>query len=171
MPMRATSLLALTLSLLLAACGFHLRGHDALALPFQKLYLKSANNYAPFINELKIAIQENNVQVTDTPEQAQLTLQIVSEVTDKQILSLSGSGRVLEYRLQYRISMRAYDQKQQDWLAPQEITLRRDYSYDDTQVLAKQQEEALLYQNMRVDAAQQVLRRLGHAHPPLDPPQ
>ncbi len=155
------------LSILLAACGFHLRGQDDFALPFQRLYLKSPNDYAPFTNELKNAIQANNVQITNTPEQAQLTLQIVSEVTDKQILSLSGAGRVLEYRLQYRVSLRAYDLKQQEWLVPQEITLRRDYSYDDTQVLAKQQEEAMLYQNMRGDAVQQVLRRLNHAHPPL----
>src|SRR5208337_2300505 len=133
-PMRATSLIVLMLSLLLAACGFHLRGQNDFALPFQKLYVRSANDTAPFINELKSALQISNVQITDTPEQAQLTLQIVSEVADKQILSLSAAGRVLEYRLQYRISLRAYDQKQQEWLAPQEVTIRRDYSYDDTQV-------------------------------------
>lgn len=143
-----------------------MRGQNNFALPFQKLYVQSANEFAPFINELKIAIGASDVQITESPDQAQLTLQIVSEVTDKQILSLSAAGRVLEYRLQYRISLRAYDQKQQEWLAPQEITLRRDYSYDDTQVIAKQQEEALLYKNMRGDAVQQVLRRLNHAHPP-----
>jgi len=166
MPMRTTSLIVLLLSLLLGACGFHMRGQNNFALPFQKLYVQSANEFAPFINELKIAIGASDVQITESPDQAQLTLQIVSEVTDKQILSLSAAGRVLEYRLQYRISLRAYDQKQQEWLAPQEITLRRDYSYDDTQVIAKQQEEALLYKNMRGDAVQQVLRRLNHAHPP-----
>lgn len=164
--MRTTSLIVLLLSLLLGACGFHMRGQNNFALPFQKLYVQSANEFAPFINELKIAIGASDVQITESPDQAQLTLQIVSEVTDKQILSLSAAGRVLEYRLQYRISLRAYDQKQQEWLAPQEITLRRDYSYDDTQVIAKQQEEALLYKNMRGDAVQQVLRRLNHAHPP-----
>jgi LPS-assembly lipoprotein len=166
MPMRATLPIVLMLTLLLGACGFHLRGQGAFALPFQMLYVKSANDYAPFITELKRAIEVNGVQITDTPDQAQLTLQIVSEVTDRQILSLSGGGRVREYRLQYRISLRAYDQKQQDWLAPEEVTLRRDFSYDDTQVLAKEQEEALLYQNMRSDAVQQILRRLNHARPP-----
>jgi LPS-assembly lipoprotein len=167
MPVRATPLIVLMLSVLLTACGFHLRGQNNFVLPFQKLYVKAANDKALFINELKNAILANNVQITDTAEQAQLTLQIVSEVTDKQILSLSAAGTVLEFRLQYRISLRAYDQKQQDWLAPQEITLRRNYSYDSTQVLAKQQEEALLYQDMRNDAVQQVLRRLNHAQPPL----
>ena len=166
MPMRATNLIVLMLTLLLGACGFHLRGEGAFALPFQTLYVKSTNDYAPFIGELKRAIEANGVQITDTPGQAQLTLHIVSETTDKQILSLSGSGRVREYRLQYNISLRAYDSKQQDWLAPEEITLRRDFSYDDTQVLAKEQEENLLYQDMRGDAVQQVLRRLNHAKPP-----
>ncbi len=172
MPMRATSLIVLMLSLLLAACGFHLRGQNAFTLQIQKLYVKSPNEYAPFIIELKNAIQANGTQITDTPDQAQLTLQIVSEVADKQILSLSSAGQVLQYTLQYRISLRAYDQKQQEWIAPQEIQLRRDYFYDNTKVLAMMQEEAMLYQNMRSDAVQQVLRRLDHAHPPLpDTPQ
>jgi LPS-assembly lipoprotein len=171
LPIRATSLLVLMLSLLLAACGFHLRGQGAFAMPFQKLYVQSANDYAPFINDLKSAFQRNHVQITDTPEQAQLTLQIVSEAAGKQILSLNAAGRVIEYRLQYYISLRAYDQKQQEWLAAQEITLMRILPYDDTQILAKQQEEALLYQNMRSDAVEQVLRRMNHAHPPLATPQ
>ena len=165
--MRATQTsLLLALTLLLGACGFHLRGQGAFALPFQTLYVQSANDYAPFIVELKHAIEANSVQITDSSDQAQLTLHIVSEVADKQILSLSGGGRVREYRLQYRVSLRAYDHEQRDWLAPEEITMQRDFSYDDTQVLAKEQEEALLYQNMRSDAVQQVLRRLNHARLP-----
>lgn len=167
--MRATHLIMLVLSLLLGACGFHLRGHGAFVLPFQTLYVKSANDYTPFIKELKQAIQVNEVQITDAPEQAQLTLHIVSEASDRQILSLSGGGRVREYRLLYRISLRAYDKKQQEWLAPQEIASQRDFSYDDSQVLAKEQEEALLYQDMRGDAVQQVLRRLNRARPPQLP--
>ena len=88
MPLRATPPIVLMLALLLGACGFHLRGQSALAMPFQTLYVKSANDYAPFITELKHAIEVNNVQITDSPEQAQLTLHIVSETMDKQILSL-----------------------------------------------------------------------------------
>jgi len=157
----------LMLCMLLSACGFHLRGQNDFDLPFETLYVKAANENGLFINELKSAIQANNVQLINTPEQAKLTLHIVSEVTGKDILSLSVAGTVLEYRLKYTISMRAFDQKQQEWLAPQEITLHRDYSYDSTQILAKQQEEAQLYQDMRSDAVKQVMRRLNHAHPQL----
>jgi LPS-assembly lipoprotein len=157
----------LMLTLLLGACGFHLRAHDAFALPFQTLHLQAANNFSPFTAELKRSLQANHVLLTDSPEQAQLTLHIVSEKADKQILSLSSGGRVREYILQFRVSLRAFDVKQQDWLAAQEITVKRNFSFDDSQVLAKDREEELLNQDMRTDAVQQILRRLNHAKPPL----
>jgi len=50
-------------------------------------------------------------------------------------------------------------------VAPGEIFLRRDMTYDDTEVLAKESEEALLYRDMKTDAVQQMLRRLSVAKP------
>ena len=52
----------------------------------------------------------------------------------------------------YRVSLRAYDNQQNDWLPADEILLSRILPYDDTQVLAKEQEEAMLYKDMRSDA-------------------
>ncbi len=151
---------------LLSACGFHLRGQGAFALPFQTLYIQSASDYSPFIGELKRAVQAAGVQLAASPDTAQLTLNIVSETTGKQILSLSSAGRVREFQLRFSISFRAYDPMQQEWLPAEEIVLLRNLSYDDAQVLGKEQEEALLYQDMRSDAVQQMLRRLNHAKPP-----
>lgn len=158
----------LMLALLLTACGFHLRGQAA--LPFQTLYIQSASDYTPFIGELKRAVQGAGVQLADSSDSAQLTLNVVSEVSGKQILSLSGAGRVREYQLRFSVSFRAYDQSQQEWLPAEEIAVLRNLSYDDAQVLAKEQEEVLLYQNMRSDAVQQMLRRLNHAKPPQTKP-
>ena len=155
---------------LMVACGFHLRGQNEFVLPFQSFYIQSANDYTPFIVELKQAVQAAGAQLADSPDNAQLTLNIVSETTGKQILSLSGAGRVLEYQLRYAVSFRAYDKLQQEWLAPDEIVLLRNLPYDDEQVLAKEQEELLLYQNMRSDAVQQILRRLTYARAPQPQP-
>jgi len=68
--------------------------------------------------------------------------------------------------LRYRVSLRAYDRQQNEWLHASEIQLQRIFPYDDTLVLAKEQEEKMLYEDMRMDAAQQVLRRLNFARPP-----
>ena len=102
-----------------------------------------------------------------TADKADLVLEVVSEQTLKQILSLSGAGRVQEYQLFYKVSLRAYDNQQNDWLPAEEISLSRILEYDDSQVLAKEQEEALLYKDMSSDAVMQALRRLYRAKPQL----
>ena len=155
------TLLLLT-TLLLSACGFHLRGQ--VALPFESLYLDAANPTTPLIGELRRNLESNGVKLVDTADQAAVVLNIVFEIPDKQVLSLGGDGRVNEFRLLYRVSLRAYDQ-QQDWIPAEEIALSRDYSYDDTKVLAKEAEEAMLYQSMRSDMVQQIMRRLSRAKP------
>jgi LPS-assembly lipoprotein len=76
-------------------------------------------------------------------------------------------GTVAEYELRYRVAFRVHDNQGQNWIAQTEITLKRDVSYSDTAVLAKESEEALLYKDMQSDAVQQVMRRLSAAKAPL----
>lgn len=113
-------------------------------------------------------MKTNKITLAQTADQADLVLEIVSEQSIKQIMSLSGTGRVQEYQLFYRISLRAYDNKQTNWLPADDISLSRIFPYDDTQVLAKQQEEATLYKDMRSDAVGQTIRRLLRAKPQLE---
>lgn len=156
----------LLFTLMLGACGFHLRGHGESALiPFDTLYLDAANPNTPFIDELRRGLLASKVTLVDKADKADVVLNIVFEVPEKQILSLGGGGRVNEFQLRFRVSLRAYDQEQRDWIMPGELVQRRDYSYDDTQILAKESEEALLYQSMRSDMVQQILRRLSLAKP------
>ena len=84
----------------------------------------------------------------------------------KLILALNASGQVSEYELHYKVNVRAYDRQQQEWLPASEIDMLSYFNYDNTQILAKAQEEQLLYQSMRSDAVQQVIRRLSLAKPP-----
>jgi len=44
-----------------------------------------------------------------------------------------------------------------------EIELNRNFAYDDSQILAKESEENLLYRDMQTDAAQQIMRRVSAA--------
>ncbi len=156
--MAMRTLLLLTV-LLLSACGFHLRGYAG--MPFEKLYLNAADPGTPFIADLRRTLEANKVKLVTTAEQADVVLNIVSEIPDKQILTLGSGGRVTEFRLSYRVSLRAYDLKQHELIPAAEIVQHRDYSYDDKLVLAKEAEETLLYQSMRSDMIQQIVRRLS----------
>jgi len=163
--MRAILLLMV---LVLAACGYHLRGSNLsdVQFAFKSLYLKAPGE-TPFVVDLRHTLKTNKINLAATPDTADLVLEIVSEHTVKQILSLSGAGRVQEFQLFYNVSLRAYDNQQNDWLPPEEISLSRIMTYDDTQVLAKEQEETLLYKDMRSDAVGQAVRRLYRAKPQL----
>lgn len=153
----------------LSACGFHLRGSNLkdVGFAFKSLYLKAPGD-TEFVQDLRRALVTNKVALKDSPDASELVLEVVSEQTNKNILSLSSSGRVQEYQLIYRVSLRAYDNKQVEWLPSDEIMLSRVLTYDDAQILAKEQEEAMLYKDMRSDAVAQAVRRLSRAKPQLD---
>lgn len=153
--------IVMLMACLLGACGFHLRGEAN--LPFKTIYLSAPDSNSLFVNELRRVLQANHMQFVNSAEQADLLLNIASEIPDKQILTLGGSGRVSEFQLRLRVSLRASDKQQQDWIAPTEMSQYRNYTYDDTKILAKEAEENLLYQSMRSDMAQQIVRRLSHA--------
>jgi LPS-assembly lipoprotein len=158
-----TKSLMLLLALSLAACGFHLRGEAK--MPFSTIFIEAANSNSLLIGELRRLLVANHIQLVSKPDQADMVLNISLELPEKQILTLGGSGRVSEFQLRYRVSLRAYDQQQRVWLAADDLQLSRDFSYEDTQILAKEAEEAQLYQYMRSDMAQQIMRRLSHAKP------
>ena len=164
----ATRALLLVTMLALGACGFHLRGSNLedVQYAFKSLYLKAPGE-TPFVADLRKNLKAGKIELTATADTADLVLEVVTEQATKQILSLSGSGRVQEYQLFYRVSLRAYDSNQTDWISPDDILLSRIMTYDDEQILAKQQEEALLYKDMRSDAVAQTMRRLSRAKPQL----
>jgi LPS-assembly lipoprotein len=159
----ARCLIVSALALALAGCGFHLRGQAT--LPFNTLYVQAAP-LSPFALQLKRAVQSgSSTKIIDRPEQAEAILQILQELQEKEILSLSTGGRVAEFQLRYRVQFRLTDEKNREHIPATEIVLRRDYSFNDSQVLSKESEEALLYRDMRADAVYQMVRRLQAAKP------
>ncbi|MBI4989580.1 MAG: hypothetical protein HZC23_12240 [Rhodocyclales bacterium] len=153
------TLIAVLLALFLAACGFQLRG--AQPLPFSSLYI--AENW-----ELGAMLRRNiralgSTKIAETPQEAQAVFTLIGEAREKNILSLSGTGRVREFQLRYRLAYRVHDLKGREFVPPTEIVLVRDISFSDERVLAKEQEEALLYRDMQNDMVQQVMRRLAAA--------
>ena len=60
-----------------------------------------------------------------------------------------------------KIVFRVADAKGNEWLPQSEFSVRRDFSFNDSQALAKEGEERLLIADMQADAVQQLLRRLA----------
>lgn len=155
-------LLAAVLVLALSACGFQLRG--VASLPFETLYIPNAN--AGIALDLKRYIQGGTrTVVVDNPKSAQAQLELSGEQRLRNILSLSGAGRVRELQLVFRVNLRVHDGKGGEFLPLTPFSITRDLTYSDTDVLSKEAEEANIYREVQADLVQQILRRLSAAQP------
>ena len=149
--------------MLLAGCGFRLRG--TADVPFETIHLPGAT--AGIALDLKRNIEAGTrARVVDDPKAAQALLQVTEEARSREILSLTSAGRVREFQLRYRVGFRVHDGKGGEFVPASVIQLTRDMTYSDAEILAKEQEEQLLFRDMRTDMVQQILRRLASAKPP-----
>lgn len=161
--MRAAAFLV---ALLLAGCGFQLRG--TAEVPFQTIHVAGATGGIAL--DLKRQIQAGtSAKVLDDPNGAQAILLFMQETREKEILSLTGTGRVREFRLNYRVSFRVHDGKGSEYVPASTLLLSRDITFNDSEVLAKETEEELLFRDMQRDMVQQIMRRLAAAGKPPPP--
>lgn len=161
---RAVCILAAAMTL--SACGFQLRGSNGqAALAFKTIYIGVPES-SPLGIELKRYVRASgDTEVVNDPKAAQASIEVLSEARDKATLTLNTQGRVREYSLYYRLRFRVIDNKSQELLAPTEIVLKRDISFNESQVIAKEKEEELLYRDMQSDLVQQILRRMAVLKP------
>lgn len=151
------------MALAVAGCGFHLRG--TAELPFRSLYVPGANTGIGL--DLKRNIQAGTgAKVVDTPATADAVLEFTQEAREKEILSLTSTGRVREFQLRYRVGFRVHDGKGANYVPPSVVQLTRDVTYNDAEILAKEAEEQLLFRDMQADMVQQIMRRLESAQKP-----
>ena len=145
---------------LLAGCGFKLRG--TAEVPFQTLYIPGATGGIAL--DLKRNIQAGtDARVVDAAQQADAILEFTEEAREKDILSLTGTGRVREFQLRYRVGFRVHDGRGGQYVPQSTIQLTRDVTFNDAEVLAKEAEEQLLFRDMQTDMVQQIMRRLAAA--------
>ena len=146
--------------MLLAGCGFRLRG--TAEVPFETLYLPGATSGIAL--DLKRYIQAGtNARVVDDAAKADAIMQFTEEGRLKEVLSLTGTGKVREFQLRYRVGFRVHDGKGTDFVPQSLIQLTRDVTFNDAEILAKEQEEQILFRDMQTDMVQQILRRLAAA--------
>jgi LPS-assembly lipoprotein len=155
--LKLRALLVFTLIACLTACGFHLRG--AADIAYNSIFIQG--NTLIINKNLKKTLNTNGVQVLDSPSKAELLLEMVGEESEKRILSLAGTGTVNEFELYYRVHYRTKPAGAETWGQVQTVEARRDYTYSDANLLAKQDEEKRLNENMQSDVISSLMRRLA----------
>lgn len=144
---------------LLAGCGFRLR--RSAALPFRTLYTGFAPTSAIGAEFRRLVRVAEDTELVDDPKKAEARLEVLREQREREVVAFSTTGRPREYQLRLRFGFRVVDAQSRELLPPTELVLSRDIVSTDVEVVAKQQEEELLFRDMQSDLVQQLLRRLA----------
>ena len=165
MPMRRRHLLqlpALALPVALAGCGFALRRPAVLQL--STVSLKGFASRSSMADDLRYAIERRgSTQVVEA--QAQAVLEQLASSRDRVMAAQTTAGQVRELTLRLHFKFQVLHASGKVAIAPSELVLSRDLSYNESVALAKEQEEELLYRAMQADIVAQVLRRLATVVP------
>jgi len=149
----------------LTGCGFQLRG--AQELRFRTVQLTGFKPHSPLEKELRRAINASKTTlVVDSGGEAQAILEAVSDRRERNVVATTSAGQVRQISLRVRFTFKLRTPSDRELIGPTELLLGRDISYNESEALAKEQEEALLYREMQTDIVSQIMRRLA-AVPPL----
>ncbi|MFM7481778.1 MAG: LPS assembly lipoprotein LptE [Candidatus Methylopumilus sp.] len=105
-----------------------------------------------FTKNLKKTLASNKVAIILPTENPELRIELLSEETEKRILSLSGQGLVREFEIFYRVRYRIKTIDSETWSQENILETRRDFTYSDSNLIGKEEEERQLNESMRNEA-------------------
>ena len=91
--------------------------------------------------------------------ESQITLRVVDFQKRRDIYTITRSAAINEYLLAMTIKAQAF-RNGEPVGEPMEVKVHRTMDYSDSEVLGKQEEEETIWSEMRIDAADQIVRRL-----------
>ena len=144
----------------LGACGFQLRGSNLETLQHSQVYVQS-NGASALAREVKIQLQNADVIPVNSVTDAKYIINLSNESFERRILSVSPqTGKVEEYEIAYSANVSITGPNGDTILKSEPITAFRDYTFDESAVLGKFEEEQVLHNDIVRHAASNVLRRL-----------
>jgi LPS-assembly lipoprotein len=149
----------LAVATLLAGCGFHLQGNGALPEGNRKIFVWTADEVTPFAVELRRSIARAGGQIVAAPVEADTVVRIQRDRSGRRVLSVSARNTPQEYEVYYLVDY-SVDRAGKEVLESQPLEMTRNISFDQSQLLAKGREEAILHEAMARDLAMLVTRRL-----------
>ncbi|HEV7136039.1 MAG TPA: LPS assembly lipoprotein LptE [Steroidobacteraceae bacterium] len=149
-----------TAALLLCGCGFHLEGRVPLPQPIRRPYIEAPDQQSDFVQSLRRQMLISGAHPVDSRDEATAVVDILDDTVTRRVLSVTAQNRPAEYQVTYTVRF-SVNAGGRELLAPQQVAATRSYSFDESVLLAKGHEEAILQQAMGQDIADIVMRRLS----------
>ena len=144
----------------LTGCGFHLEGRTPLPESMKSTYVQATDMQTDFAQSLRKALLTSGARPPPDKRAASSVVYILRDDVVRRTLSVSAQNKPNEYEITYNVRF-SVSSGDKELLAPQDISATRSYSFDETRLLAKEHEEAILRQAMAHDLADRVIRQLS----------
>ena len=145
---------------MVAGCGFQLRGQAPLPAVLATPYLEAGDHYTPLYAALEARLRAAGARLAANPSAASAVIHLRVDDTGRELLSVSARNTPGEYEVHYTVEY-SVSTGAQELLARQQLSLTREYSYDESAVLAKEHEEQSLRAALAEELAGLMLRRLA----------
>lgn len=156
---KLAALAALGAALALSACGFRLMGSGTLPGVLARPYLSLKDPYTDFSREFEHQLKSSGATLQGLRANSTATIEVSKDLVEQRTLSVSALNIPTEYELTYTVTF-AVQGPDAELLAPQTISLSKDYSFEETVLLAKEHEADILRQQMARDLVSIAMRRL-----------
>jgi LPS-assembly lipoprotein len=144
----------------LGSCGFHLQGSARLPEDARSVYIAASDELTPFAVALRQDLQRSGASIAPSAAAAGTVVRITRDRSGRRVLSTSARNTPQEYETFYAVEY-SIDRAGKEVVAPQALELTRNYSFEQSKLLAKDREEEVLRDAMARDLANLVLRRLA----------
>jgi LPS-assembly lipoprotein len=146
--------------LLLVGCGFHLQGRQPLPEAFSYTFIDTRDEQTDFVQDLRKALIASGVRVIRTEGSSGATIKVHDDELTERVLSVSARNIPTEYELTYKVEFSVVSSGNQ-LIEHEEISATRDFSFDETELLAKEREQEILREALARDLVALVMRRLA----------
>ena len=154
----------LMLSALLVSCGFHPRGSVTRLTDLGSIYVDVSRDLS-IAEAVREALTDAAFVLARNRDDADILLRLTDEEQVERVVSVNSTGRVSEYELSHAVKMLiagsedgnapAYAQNQNF----NRVEVIREYTYDETNVLGKQNEARILRAEMKEELVRQIVLR------------
>jgi LPS-assembly lipoprotein len=150
---------AFAMATALAACGFRLVHPDPLPGILARPYLSLKDPYTDFSREFERQLKSAGATVQALRANSTASIEVTQDLVEQRTLSVSALNIPTEYELTYTVTFAVHG-PDKELMAPQTVSLSKDYSFEENVLLAKQHEADILRQQMARDLVAIAMRRL-----------
>ena len=144
-------------ALMVAACGYHLRGAYDLPKGMDKIYLEGGSPI--FREQLDTVLKSSAGKLVASPDKANAVLRIYNENIERRTLSLSNTGRSNDLELAGHLEFDVLDSKNAMLVTREAIDFRKEYYNDQQAAMAKDNEEIVIRKEMYQQVVRQIINR------------